>query len=152
MCMTTRLLPPNHPVPPPLRTSEFVFEVLGPEHNARDHAAWTPSVEHIRNTPGFAGRQWPPDEMTLSRNLQDLQWHAQQYSEQVTFTYAVLSASDGAYVGCVYLYPPRTDEFDVDVASWVRKERADLDKPLYDAVRRWLAAEWPWTRPDYAER
>ena len=150
--MTTRLLPPNHPVPPPLRTSVFVFEVLGPEHNERDHAAWTQSVEHLRNTPGFAGRQLATDEMTLSRNLQDLQWHGQQYSDQVTFTYAVLSASDGAYVGCVHLDPPGTDEFDVDVESWVREERVDLGKLLHDAVRRWLAAEWPWTRPDYAER
>lgn len=150
--MTTRLLPPNHPVPPPLRTADFACEVLGPEHNERDHPAWTQSIDHIRATPGFAGRQWPPDSMTLSQNLQDLQWHRQEYAERASFAYAVLAAGDGAYVGCVYFYPPRTDEFDVDVRSWVRKERADLDEPLYAAVRSWLDDAWPWTRPDYAER
>ncbi len=129
-----------------------MFEVLGPEHNERDHPAWTQSIEHIRTTAGFAGRRWPADSMTLCQNLKDLQWHHEQYSERASFAYAVLTASDGAYVGCVYCYPPRTDEFDVDVRSWVRKERAELDEPLYAAVRRWLDDEWPWTRPDYAER
>ena len=36
--------------------------------------------------------------------------------------------------------------------SWVRADRAALDKPLYDAVRRWLAEAWPFRAPDYAER
>jgi hypothetical protein len=42
-----------------LRTAEFVFEVVWPEHDERDHAARTSSVEHIRSTPGIAGRPWP---------------------------------------------------------------------------------------------
>lgn len=55
-------------------------------------------------------------------------------------------------IGCVYIYPPRRDGYDVDVRSWVRADRADLDKPLHDVVRRWLAEAWPFRRPDYAER
>jgi RimJ/RimL family protein N-acetyltransferase len=148
----TRLLPPGCTVPPPLRTAEFVFEVLGPEHNERDHLAWTQSIEHIRSTPGFASRQWPPDGMTLSQNLRDLEWHREEYTRRASFAYAVLAASDGAYVGCVYFSPPTRAEFDVDVASWVRKERADLDAPLHAAVRSWLDDEWPWTRPDHTDR
>lgn len=111
----TRLVPADFAVPAPLRTDQFVFEVLGPEHNARDHAAWTQSVEHIRTTPGFAGREWPPDSMTLPENLLDLQWHQREYDERASFAFAVLSAGSGEYLGCVYFYPPRSTDFDVDV-------------------------------------
>jgi hypothetical protein len=34
----------------------------------------------------------------------------------------------------------------------VRADRAELDEPLYRAVRDWLARDWPFRRVDYAER
>ena len=55
-------------------------------------------------------------------------------------------------MGCVYLCAARTAAHDVDVRSWVVADRPDLDGPLHDAVRAWLAEAWPWTRPDYAWR
>jgi hypothetical protein len=30
-----------------------VLEPLGPEHNEQDYDAWTSSMEHIAETPGF---------------------------------------------------------------------------------------------------
>ena len=41
---------------------------------------------------------------------------------------------------------------DVDVRSWVRADRAELDKPLHDVIRGWLAEAWPFQQPDYAAR
>jgi hypothetical protein len=55
-------------------------------------------------------------------------------------------------IGCVYFYPPRRAGYDVDVRSWVRADRAALDKPLHDLVCRWLSEAWPFETPDYAER
>jgi hypothetical protein len=49
-------------------------------------------------------------------------------------------------------YPPRRSGYDADVRSRVRADRADLDKPLHDVVRGWLAEAWPFQKPDYAER
>ena len=46
----------------------------------------------------------------------------------------------------------RRDGYDVDVRSWVRSDRAELDKPLHDVVQRWVAEAWPFQKPDYAER
>lgn len=44
---------PDHFSPPvSLETERFVLEPLGPEHNERDYAAWTSSMDHIRATPG----------------------------------------------------------------------------------------------------
>jgi hypothetical protein len=145
-------VPDDFLVPLPLRTSRFRFEALGPQHGEQDLAAWTQSIEHIRQTPGFAGRDWPAVVETSEQNLVSLERHRQEHEERSAFAYAVLDADGGDYLGCVYFSPPRTEEADVDVRSWVREERAELDGPLHDAVRTWLAVAWPWRRPAYAAR
>ena len=33
-----------------------------------------------------------------------------------------------------------------------RADRAELDKPLQDAVQTWMAEAWPFQKPDYAAR
>lgn len=139
-------------VPRELVTDQFRLTPLGPEHNARDHAAWTSSVEHIRATPGFAGRSWPPDAMSLEQNLADLRRHADDFQRRVGFTYTVIDPATDDVIGCVYIYPAADDPATVDVRSWVTAARADLDAPLHDAVSAWLADRWPFTSVRYATR
>jgi hypothetical protein len=145
------LVPDSFAVPAGLRSELFVIEPLGTQHNLADHAAWTSSIDHIRATPGFAGRTWPRP-MSAAENESDLAKHAQDFAVRTGFAYTVLDPASGDVIGCVYFYPPRRDGYDVDVRSWVRADRAGLDKPLYDLVRRWLAEAWPFEKPDYAER
>jgi hypothetical protein len=146
------LVPADFAVPAGLRSELFVLEPLGVEHNESDHAAWTSSVQHIRQTPGFADWAWPPDTMSLGQNAADLEKHARDFANRSGFTYTVLEPASGDVIGCLYMYPPRREGYDVDVHSWVRADRADLDKPLYDEISQWLADSWPFARPDYAAR
>jgi hypothetical protein len=148
---TTPLVPHDFAVPAGLSNDLFVIEPLDVRHNESDHAAWTSSIDHIKATPGFAGRSWP-EPMSLTENAADLARHARDLTDRTGFAYTVLDPGSGEVIGCVYIYPPRRDGYDVDVRSWVRADRADLDKPLHDVVRRWLAEAWPFRRPDYAER
>jgi hypothetical protein len=145
------LVPADFAVPSGLQTELFVLEPLGPEHNEADHAAWMASIEHIRLTPGFAGRKWPIP-MSLEQNAGDLVQHARDFGDRSGFTYTVLEPASGDVIGCVYIYPARRERYDVDVRSWVRADRAELDKPLYEAISQWLADSWPFARPDYAPR
>ena len=149
--MTSPLVPEGFAVPAGLRSELFVLEPLGVQHNVADHAAWTSSIEHIRATPGFAGRTWPAP-MSLQENAADLVKHAQDFAGRTGFTYTVLDPASGDVIGCVYIYPPRRSGYDVDVRSWVRADHAGLDKPLHDLVCQWLASAWPFQKPDYAER
>lgn len=139
-------VPEDFRVPRGLHADAFVLEPLGPEHNERDYAAWTSSIEHIRASPGYAGSSWPR-EMTSDENRRDLERHARDFAERAGFTYTVLDPADGDVIGCVYIYPG--DE-GAAVHSWVRADRAELDGPLRRAVRDWLAAEWPFERVAYA--
>jgi hypothetical protein len=146
------LVPPEFTVPTGAATALFVLEPLGPRHNAADLAAWTSSIDHIKATPGFAGRPWPDRAFSLEENETDLVRHAEDFAKRTGFTYTVLDPASGDVVGCVYLYPPRRDGYDVEVRSWVTADRADLDKPLYEFVCEWLAGAWPFGEADYAER
>ena len=152
-------MPPNDFVPPDfepptsLDTDEFHLEPLGPQHNESDHAAWTSSIEHIRSTPGYPDGNWPPPTgMTLDENRADLRRHADDFERRAGFTFTVLDRSDRDVIGCVYVYPSRSDDWDVTVQSWVRADRADLDVPLADAVAKWLTNDWPWRRVDRCGR
>jgi RimJ/RimL family protein N-acetyltransferase len=137
-----------------LTAEEFRLEPLGPQHHAADYAAWTASISHIQATPGFAGSSWP-HQMSLAENLRDLERHAQDFADRRGFTYTVLSTGTGEVIGCVYIYPPRSDsegDHDADVSSWVRADCAELDPVLYHTVRAWLERDWPFRSIEYAPR
>jgi hypothetical protein len=138
------LVPEDFVVPRELVTERFRLEPLGPQHNDADHAAWTSSIDHIRQTPGIAGWGWPPDELSLAQNLADLEKHAQDFEKRTGFTYTVLEVGSGDVIGCVYIYR-------WGVKSWVRADRAELDKPLYEAVAKWVS-DWPLENLSYAPR
>jgi hypothetical protein len=152
-------VPEDFAVPDGLIAGEFLLAPLGPQHNEADYAAWTTSIDHIRETPGFPDGSWP-HEMSLNGNLRDLVRHAKDFAERRGFTYTVLSTSTGDVIGCVYIYPDSSHEprggtagrRHASVQSWVRADRAALDPVLYDAVLGWMERDWPFDSVEYAPR
>ena len=144
------LVPDDFDVPRVLQSARFRLEPLGPQHNAADLNAWTTSVDHIRATPGFEGRSWPPDGgLSAEGNLVDLVRHADEFDRRLAFAYTVLRPEDDDVIGCLYLDPgPRPGS--VDVRSWVRADIADLDPVLRREVRQWLTELWPFDEVVYA--
>ena len=146
------LVPADFAVPDGLATELFVLEPLDLRHNESDYAAWTSSVEHIKATPGFSGRTWPDSSLSLADNASDLAAHATEFADRTGFAYTVLDPATAEVIGCLYIGAPVRDGYDADVRSWTRADRAHLDKPLHDAVSRWLSRDWPFRHPDYAAR
>jgi hypothetical protein len=160
-------VPVDFVVPDGLAAEQFRMEPLAPRHNAADYAAWTPSIQHIRATPGFTGTGWPC-QMSVADNLRDLERHAQDFAERRGFTYTVLAigtdtdtdTGTGDVIGCVYIYPAHgespgggsTGERHARVKSWVRADRAGLDTVLYRTVLAWLDRDWPFDAIEYAPR
>lgn len=145
---TESFVPADFVAPTVLETERFRLEPLGPQHNDADLRAWTSSIAHIRDTPGYPDGRWPPEDgMAPEENLADLSRHAEDFATGKGFTFTVLDPA-GEVIGCVYLYPPDSHEHDVSVQSWVSADHAELDTPLADAVAQWIRTDWPWERPD----
>ena len=149
-------------VPPRgLVTAAFVLEPLGPRHNESDYAAWTSSIAHIQATPGFARRLVAARDDARRESRRSRDARARTSRKRSGFTYTVLDPDDGDVIGCLYIYPLRSDD-DGDarrpiagaasVLSWVRADRAELDVPLWRAVSAWLEADWPFEHIAYAPR
>lgn len=141
-------VPADFEPPSGLEAGLFRLEPLGPEHNQRDYAAWSSSIEDILASPGYGPDSTWPHPMSLDENLADLGRHARDFADRTGFTYTVLDLDDDV-VGCVYVYPPRDDAHDARVQSWVRESRGELDAPLRQAVADWLLRDWPFGRPLY---
>jgi hypothetical protein len=150
--MDSAFVAPDFELPDPPARREFVLVPLTVDHNEGDLHAWSSSVEHIHATPGFAGRPWPDEPMTLERNAADLQGHVDDFRERRGFTYSVLQPGNQEVIGCVYIYPASEPEVDVDVRSWVRVTHAHLDSEVFRTVRQWLRDAWPFRTIAYAER
>ncbi len=144
-------VPPGFVVPLALATERFRLEPLGPQHNEADYEAWSSSVEHIHMTPGWETSSWP-DDRSLADNLRDLQRHADDFQNRAGFTYTVLDPATNDVIGCVYIYPDKSEQDDARVLSWVRGSRAELDVELWRAVTDWLVDDWPFERVAYADR
>ena len=142
-------VPTDFDPPTSFTAGELRLEPLGPEHNERDYAAWTSSMEHIRRSPGLLDWDWP-HEMSLDENRADLERHARDFVDRTGFTYTVLDSDDDV-VGCVYIYPARDGHHDANVRSWVRESEAALDDALRRAIADWLTSDaWPFEQPLYA--
>ncbi|MHB8246422.1 MAG: N-acetyltransferase [Acidimicrobiales bacterium] len=143
--MTLRsLLPADFSVPDPPDHALGRFEPLGPEHNAADLQAWSSSIDHIHSTPGFRADGWPERAYTLAENLADLETHRDHHRRRIDFAWTVLDPADtDVVIGCVYLKPDSTGVADAEARSWVRADRAGLDRELRDHLGRWFASEWP---------
>jgi hypothetical protein len=148
-------VPDDFVVPESLDAGWCTLRPLQVGDNVDDFAAWHGSIDHIRSTPGFAGREWPLEDFTVERNAEDLAGHEADFAARRGFTYTVLSDADGSVAGCLYIYPPAEGagpDVEADVRSWVRADHAGHDADLYEAVRAWLDAAWPFAAVAYAER
>lgn len=146
--MADPFVPEDFEVPLRLDGPGFCFEPLGPQHNERDYEAWMSSIDHIRATPGFAGRSWPAP-MSLEENRADLVRHAADFEQRAGFTYSILDGD--RVIGCLYIYPSSDPDYDASVRSWVTADRAEIDETVWRMVSDWLDA-WPFSYVEYAAR
>ncbi len=107
------------------------------------------SVDHIHATPGFETQSWP-EPMSLEANLADLVGHATDFGERTGFTYSILDGED--VIGCVYVYPSKSEGHDASIRSWVRASRSEMDVIVWRYLSDWIATRWPFVNPDYAPR
>lgn len=150
------LVPADFEIPEKLETKHFILLPLSPDHVVMDYEAVMTSVESIKDS-GHMGPEdygWPTRELTLAKNLSDLEWHYGNFVKRIDYAYTVLSSDQSVCLGCVYINPSRATGYDAKVRMWVRKSAFDkgLDPILFNTVKKWLAEDWPFKNPGYPGR
>ena len=151
-------LPSGFRPPARLTYDDLVATALTRENLSDDVRGINASIDLILRTRCGG---WPTEPVTEEFNLVDLVWHECEFREGYSFAYAVHDGG-GAYLGCCYLYPlgSRTPldeqllDYDVDVSWWVTPDayHAGIYADVHDALRHWLATEFPFWQPHYSNR
>lgn len=139
------LVPEDFIVPLRLETPEFVLRPLLIADVVKDYDAVMSSVDRLQGVFG-PGSDWPRPDLSFEQDLIDLGWHHKEFQLRRSFAYTVMTPDDSLCLGCVYIYPSSKPGRDAEAYCWVRASHARLDRPLFDAFSRWLAAEWPFGR------
>lgn len=148
---TMTFLPPTFTPPATLTHPDFIARKLAARDVDLDYAAVMSSLEIIRKTRGGS---WPTADLTHEDDWIDLAWHQREFENGSSFAYTVMNPEQTECLGCFYLYPPgfRMEApagADVDVSFWVTQKAYDagLYPVLHQALKDWLAAEWPFKQP-----
>ena len=136
-------VPRDFKVPATLETDEFRLRMLTIHDVVKDFDAVITSVGHLKTI--WPGGKWP-EGLTLEQNLIDLGWHQKEFQTRRSFAYTVVSPSESIVKGCVYIDPTRKAGHDAEVYLWARQSElaGGLEDRLYEAVRTWVAKEWPF--------
>ena len=147
--------PSTAPVPAGFTDGSFRVLPIGPAMSEADLEAVLASREGLRI---WSDSEWPEDDFSLEANTEDLAMHADEHARRIAFGYSVQDAQ-GRVLGSVYInrladsfehYPvdeaarARLAPFVGRVEFWVRTDALALRPALFDALRAWLARDWPW--------
>ena len=88
------------------------------------------------------GTLWPRDDFTAAENHKTLVDDLKSFNQKQAFTFSVLNHAQDRILGCIYITQPISDEFDVSVFIWVRKELLVEFYPLLlNDVKNWLSRD-----------
>ena len=119
----------------------------------KDYDAVMTSVNHLKNAFG-PNSTWPEEDLTFEQDLIDLGWHQKEFQTRRSFAYTVMNPSESQCLGCVYIDPTRKRGYDAEVYLWVRESELEkgLDPVLFQAVKQWIAKEWPFKKVAFPGR
>lgn len=145
-------VPVDFIVPESLETEKFRIRMLKISDIITDYDAVMSSVDHLQGVFG-QGYTWPKG-LTLEMDLVDLGWHHREFLLRSSFAYTVMSLDETQSLGCVYINPSRSPDFEADVFLWVRKSEFDkgLDPILFKTVKDWVVSAWPFKKVRYPVR
>lgn len=130
-------------VPKSFTNEIYRLEILAPIFATLDFDAVISSKQRLRGV--FAERtDWPKDDITLEDNIRDLKRHEKEFHSKESFAYSVLTLKGDKCLGCLYIEPSLSIDYDCEVYMWVRDSEFELDEKLFRDVKDWLEARWPF--------
>ncbi|MCK5233856.1 MAG: GNAT family N-acetyltransferase [Candidatus Aenigmarchaeota archaeon] len=153
--MVTRFIPPNFKIPELLETDRFRLRMLTVNDVKKDYDAVITSIEHLQETKPFGStHKWPTEDLTYEQDLIDLEWHQKEFQKRASFAYIVMNLDETECLGCTYIYPSDTPNYDAMIMMWVRQSEVanGLDGLLFFSVKKWIHDKWPFEKVAYPGR
>jgi len=149
-----KFIPVNFEVPKNLETSRMKLRMLKVSDVVKDYDAVMSSLEHLQNTKPFGPNQKWPIGLTLEQNLIDLGWHQKEFQKRSSFAYTVMNLDETQCLGCLYIEHTTKLDYDAKIYMWVRQSEisTELDGHLFDTVKDWISAKWPFINVAYPGR
>lgn len=138
-------------VPHKMETDRFRLRMLSVDDVIADYDA---VIESRTLLCSMFGGQWPREGFTIEENLSDLKRHQEEFLNREAFAYTVVELDESKVLGCLYIDPPNTTDYDAEIMMWVRQSEFDpgLDDILFSAVRKWIKITWPFKSVLYRGR
>ena len=145
-------VPKDFKVPDTLENEHFRIRMLSVNDVVKDYDAVMSSIEHLQKM--FPTSNWPAADLSFEQDLIDLGWHQKEFQIRNSFAYTVVSLDENQVLGCLYINPTDKGDYDADVTMWVRASEVDngLDPILFNSVRQWISAKWPFKKVAYPGR
>jgi RimJ/RimL family protein N-acetyltransferase len=140
-------LPTEFIVPERYVFAEFLLTKVDPALAENDHQALLQARQQIRRD---LASEWPEDGLTVAANRESLENDLQSFSKRQAFTYHLLELKTGRIVGCVYLSPSNTAQYQAVLYYWLlpsyyqSANHSQIRQQIYD----WIKKEWPFNSVD----
>ncbi len=94
---------------------------------------------------------WPPADMTVEQDREDLQHHADEMERGESFNFALFDTGETELLGCVYIDQPVEPGTDAEISWWVVDwlVGGPIEQALDELVPTWIANDWPFSSPHY---
>ena len=146
-------VPADFAVPERAEGDGFTLVPLGPDLVDVDYAAYMSSIPHLQRSFSRS-TAWPTEGITAQDAMRDMENEQGRFRRRESFAYGVLTPDGSRERGSVYVSPSPVEGYDAVVRLWVTQAEHDagFDARLYDWVRDWVAAEWPFAKVAYPGR
>ncbi|WP_244982662.1 twin-arginine translocation pathway signal protein [Croceicoccus marinus] len=146
-------VPADFAVPERAEGDGFRLVPLGPDLVDVDYAAYMSSISHLQRSFSRS-TAWPTEGITAEDAMRDMENEQGRFRRRESFAYGVLTPDGSRERGSVYVSPSPVEGYDAVVRLWVTQAEHDagFDARLYDWVRDWVAAEWPFAKVAYPGR
>ncbi len=143
--MNTKYIPDTFEAVIEIKEDKFTLRKLTPKDVEKDYKAVMSSKESLRKIFS-ANDSWPKDTMTIEENLIDLKWHEEEFNNRSSFSYTLLNPDESECIGCVYIFPWPSKQYDSSVFYWVidSYKKKGFEKELDAYLRSWLDKDWPF--------
>jgi hypothetical protein len=148
-----QFVPESFIVPDLLVTQNLFVRPLRVTDAELDYQAVMGSINHIRGVFG-PDDDWPQETLTLQDDINALMNHENEHECRTAFTYTVMNHAQDNCLGCIYILPIHSKQYDAQVFFWLTKDAYDLgyENELYTAIQNWLKSSWSFKEVIYPGR